>query len=108
MAIKWSDIVKKASENPEFMEKLLADPKAAIQDATGVTLPDDINFYVHKQSSTNVHLVLPLHVTEPDAAKDKAVFLEPDDESNDAVFLEPDDTVGTDGVFLEPDDDTKK
>ena len=100
--IKWSTIVDKARNNPDFKEQLLSDPKAAIEHVIGVKLPDDLKVNVHQQSSKEVHLVLPLHVTEPDAAQGKAVFLEPDDGSNDAVFLEPDDS--DQAVFLEPDD----
>lgn len=102
-SIKWSTIVQKARNNPDFMEQLMKDPKTAIEQAAGVKLPDDVNFHIHRQSSKDVHLVLPLHVTEPDLAKDNAVYLEPDDGSNDGLFLGGAASADK-AVYLEPDD----
>lgn len=71
--IKWSDIVKKAQEDPEFKKKLLKDPKAAIEEASGKELPKELQVYVHEQTEHSVHLVLPL--PESPEARSKAVFL---------------------------------
>ncbi len=57
--IKWSDIVKKAEEDAEFKKKLLKDPKAAIEEASGKKLPKELKVHVHEQTEDSVHLVLP-------------------------------------------------
>lgn len=94
--VKWSALVEKAQADAEFKASLLANPKAAIEKATGITLPDNVNFYVHEQSLENVHLVLPMQKTSTTTSTndERAIFVEPDDTNTDerAIFVEPDDT----------------
>ena len=52
-------IIAKASEDSEFRARLLADPRAAIQELTGQAIPDGIEVRVHEESATSFHLVLP-------------------------------------------------
>ena len=49
----------KAVEDPDFRAQLIADPRAAIQKATGVPVPDRFNIHVHEDTERDVHLVLP-------------------------------------------------
>ncbi|MCY3879100.1 MAG: NHLP leader peptide family RiPP precursor [Rhodobacteraceae bacterium] len=52
-------IFAKAEEDEQFRALLLEDPKAAIKDATGVSVPDAINIRVLEDNATDFHLVLP-------------------------------------------------
>ena len=55
----------------EFRARLIADPKAAISDETGATIPDGFDVAVHEDSATTAHLVLPPSpvLTEAELAK---------------------------------------
>ena len=52
-------IIAKAGEDGEFRARLVADPKAAIQELTGAPIPDAFTVQVHQESATSFHLVLP-------------------------------------------------
>ncbi|MCY3689286.1 MAG: NHLP leader peptide family natural product precursor [Gammaproteobacteria bacterium] len=52
-------VITKAEEDAEFRAKLLKDPKAAIKDATGFTVPESINIHVLEDNPSDFHLVLP-------------------------------------------------
>lgn len=113
--IKWSSVVQKAQNDPHFKSFLVKNPRAAIEQATDVELPADVEFVVHEQSLKQVHLVLPLQkvtyaVLEGDG-DEKAIFVEPDDSETDkkAIFVEPDDADSDEkAIFVEPDDSTEK
>ncbi len=49
----------RADEDVEFRTRLLNDPKAAIKEATGLSVPDGINIHVVEDNATDYHLVLP-------------------------------------------------
>ena len=52
-------LLVRAEEEGDFRARLLKDPKAAIRDATGLSVPDSINIHVIEDSATDYHLVLP-------------------------------------------------
>ena len=52
-------VLDKASEDADFRARLLSNPKDAIQQAVGVTVPDGFTIKVHEADSTTAHLVLP-------------------------------------------------
>ncbi|MCY3980379.1 MAG: NHLP leader peptide family RiPP precursor [Alphaproteobacteria bacterium] len=52
-------ILAKADEDEQFRARLLEDPKAAIKDATGLSVPNGINVRVLEDNATDFHLVLP-------------------------------------------------
>ena len=52
-------LITKAGEDSEFRASLLSEPKAAIANEFGVTIPDGVNISVHEDNPSNVHLVLP-------------------------------------------------
>ncbi len=49
----------RADEDVEFRTRLLNDPKKAIKEATGLSVPDGINIHVVEDNATDYHLVLP-------------------------------------------------
>ena len=52
-------MVGKATDDAEFRTRLVADPKAVLNEELGVELPDNFAISVHEDNSTHVHLVLP-------------------------------------------------
>jgi hypothetical protein len=52
-------IVAKAGEDGEFRARLVADPRATIEEVTGAPVPDAFTVQVHEESATSFHLVLP-------------------------------------------------
>ena len=54
-----AELIGKAVEDEDFRAQLVADPKAAIQDVFGLTVPDPMSITVHEDSATTAHLVLP-------------------------------------------------
>ena len=52
-------IVDKATGDAEFRARLLGDPKGAIKQELGVTIPASLSIKVHEESAETAHLVLP-------------------------------------------------
>ncbi|SFI48786.1 NHLP leader peptide domain-containing protein [Paenibacillus sp. UNC496MF] len=52
-------IIEKAWSDPAFKAKLLANPKEALQEAFGLSLPDDVELVVVEETPTKFALVLP-------------------------------------------------
>ena len=48
-----------AAEDDEFRKLVLDDPRQAVSNIAGVTIPDSITLMVHEENSTSFHLVLP-------------------------------------------------
>ena len=56
-------LLEKASQDAAFRQKLLAAPKAAIEQAWGVTLPLGIEIQVMEETPNRICLVLPMQET---------------------------------------------
>ena len=52
-------IVGKATGDADFRARLLSDPKGALEQELGVTMPASLSVEVHEESGTAAHLVLP-------------------------------------------------
>ena len=52
-------IMARVGEDGEFRARLVADPRAAIQEVTGEPVPATVTVQVHEESATSFHLVLP-------------------------------------------------
>ena len=52
-------IVGKAAEDADFRARLFSDPKGAIEQELGVTIPASLSVEVHEEGGTTAHLVLP-------------------------------------------------
>ena len=63
-------ILSRAGEDGDFRARLVADPRAAVADEIGMTVPEGFNVMVHEDSATTAHLVLPPspELTEADLA----------------------------------------
>ncbi|WP_316245499.1 NHLP leader peptide family RiPP precursor [Gorillibacterium timonense] len=54
-----SQVVQRAWKDPDFRQKLLSDPKAAIQEALGISLPSHLKLKTVEESSDEWVFVLP-------------------------------------------------
>ena len=52
-------IVEKSALDADFRQQLLADPKTAIGDELGISIPDSMDIMVHESDMRTVHLALP-------------------------------------------------
>lgn len=52
-------IIQKAWEDEAFKNQLLANPKAALKQAFGITIPDDFQVKAVEETSTDFVLVIP-------------------------------------------------
>ena len=52
-------IIDKAASDAEYRARLLDDPRAAIADELGVSVPDSLTIRVHEEDAASAHLVLP-------------------------------------------------
>ena len=52
-------VVGKAVTDADFRSRLLSDPKGAIGQELGVTIPESMSIEVHEESETTAHLILP-------------------------------------------------
>ena len=54
-----SRLVSRATEDGTFRSSLLADPKAAIREELGLTIPEGFTIKVHEDVADTSHVVLP-------------------------------------------------
>ena len=54
-----------AWRDDEFKRRLLAAPRVTLEAALGVTLPAGLSIYIHEQTPTDLHLVLPVPPEDP-------------------------------------------
>ena len=64
-------IIARVGEDGKFRARLVADPRAAIQEVTGEPVPATVTVQVHEESATSFHLVLPpdSRLTEEEMAR---------------------------------------
>ena len=53
------ELLRSAANDQDFRARLTSDPKGAIEEALGVTVPETMSIEVHEDSATTAHLVLP-------------------------------------------------
>ncbi|MFF2911904.1 NHLP leader peptide family RiPP precursor [Paenibacillus sp. NPDC057934] len=58
-AILRNQLIQKAWEDPSFKQRLLSDPKSAIQEALGIIIPDSITLKAVEEDSNEFYLVIP-------------------------------------------------
>ena len=49
----------KAAEDDDFRARLMADPRATVEDEAGIRFPDGYRIHVHVDTATDAHVVLP-------------------------------------------------
>jgi len=55
-------IIARAMKEEAFRQELLSNPKAAIEGALGISIPQGVTIAVHQDTPTTLHLVLPAKV----------------------------------------------
>jgi len=50
---------ERATVDEEFRARLLADPKAVMEEELDMSIPDGFNILVHEDTATTAHLVIP-------------------------------------------------
>jgi hypothetical protein len=65
--MEMHELISKAWDDPAFKQKLLSEPKTTIEETLGITLPEEIEIFIHEQTPTVLHLILPM---KPDSAGD--------------------------------------
>ena len=65
-------IIARAMKDEAFRQELLTNPKAALERELGITIPDDVVIRVYEDTSTTIHLALPLKTStsEPQELSD--------------------------------------
>ena len=53
-------IIAKANRDDDFRALLQSDPRGAIGQELGVTIPEALSIEVHEENATSAHLVLPM------------------------------------------------
>ena len=52
-------VADKAATDANFRARLVSDPKGAIRQELGITIPETLTIEVHEESAETAHLVLP-------------------------------------------------
>jgi hypothetical protein len=55
-----SHLAARAIRDPEFRDRLVREPKAAIEQEIGLRFPDGVDVEVHEEKLTRLHVVLPV------------------------------------------------
>lgn len=63
-------IDRKLSEDPAWRQQLLADPRAALSELVGMTIPDAVSIEVHEESLTTLHVVIPAVTPDDELSED--------------------------------------
>ena len=56
----------RASQDPEFRDRLIANPKQAIETEIGLRFPEGLCVSVHEERLNELHVVLPVDLSVPD------------------------------------------
>jgi hypothetical protein len=54
-----NQIIQKAWEDPSFKAKLLREPKAALKEAFGIDVPDNIKLKAIEETADSFYLIIP-------------------------------------------------
>ena len=55
----YQKLVERSMKDEAFRRKLIADPRAAIAEEIGVTIPANVKIQVHEEAADTLHLVVP-------------------------------------------------
>ncbi len=58
--MEMQDIIAKAWEDEAFKQALLDNPRKTIEEALGIEMPAGVEIFIHEQTPTALHLILPM------------------------------------------------
>ncbi|MEI7990696.1 MAG: NHLP leader peptide family RiPP precursor [Chloroflexota bacterium] len=58
--MELQDLISKAWEDEDFKRFLLEHPKETIEKELGIKLPPEVEIFIHEQTATQIHLILPV------------------------------------------------
>ncbi len=58
--MEMQEIITKAWEDEAFKKALLDNPRKTIEEVLGMELPADVEIFIHEQTPTALHLILPM------------------------------------------------
>ena len=61
-------VAMKAAEDDDFRARLIADPRATVEEEVGLRFPDGYRIHVHEESAAEAHVVLP---PKPELSKEQ-------------------------------------
>jgi len=61
-------LIERSLEDDAFRQRLLGDPKAAVEEDLGTRLPEEVRVVAVEETADTVYLVLPLRSTEAQEA----------------------------------------
>lgn len=64
-------LVMKSLENPEFRQRLIANPKAMLSQELGQQIPDEIAIEVLEETDKKIYLVIPPAVVEEELSEEQ-------------------------------------
>ena len=62
----FQTIITRAWQDEGFKQALLANPKQVLEDALGLLFPEGVVIFIHEQTPTQVHLILPMQPNADD------------------------------------------
>jgi len=71
------ELIRRADADPPFRRLLLSHPRAALQEAFGIEVPDQVTLQVVEESADHVYIVLPARSGEggaPEEDRQKWIF----------------------------------
>jgi hypothetical protein len=60
----------RVAADPQFRQRLLSEPREALNEITGLTVPNVVTVEVHEESLTQVHLVIPAVLADGEIAEE--------------------------------------
>jgi len=63
-------LIERSLEDEAFRQRLLADPRAALEEELGTRLPQEVRVVALEETADTVYLVLPLRSTEAQEASE--------------------------------------
>ena len=58
--MELQDIISKAWEDETYKNTLLQHPKETIEKELAIVLPKEVEIFIHEQTPTQIHLILPI------------------------------------------------
>lgn len=62
-----AQLAEEIAADPQFVDRLIEDPREVLAEILGVDIPEMVNITIHQESLTDVHLTIPARELTGDA-----------------------------------------